>query len=124
MGQRQDNQAWKGIIMIKLIKLKLNNRSGETLAETLIAVLISALALVLLLSMITASSRLIQNGEAKIQEMYDGSKKIEQAEITPSDATVKINDNALDGLGEISVNVKLYKDADSSLSKYEYNPAS
>ena len=124
MGQRQDNQAWKGIIMIKLIKLKLNNRSGETLAETLIAVLISALALVLLLSMITASSRLIQNGEAKIQEMYDGSKKIEQAEITPSDATVKINDNALDGLGEILVNVKLYKDADSSLSKYEYNPAS
>ena len=124
MGQRQDNQAWKGIIMIKLIKSKLNNRSGETLAETLIAVLISALALVLLLSMITASSRLIQNGEAKIQEMYDGSKKIEQAEITPSDATVKINDNALDGLREISVNVKLYKDADSSLSKYEYNPAS
>ena len=123
MGQRQDNQAWKGIIMIKLIKSKLNNRSGETLAETLIAVLISALALVLLLSMITASSRLIQNGEAKIQEMYDGSKKIEQAEITPSDATVKINDNALDGLEEISVNVKLYKDADSSLSKYEYNPA-
>lgn len=110
--------------MIKLIKLKLNNRSGETLAETLIAVLISALALVLLLSMITASSRLIQNGEAKIQEMYDGSKKIEQAEITPFDATVKINDNALDGLEEISVNVKLYKDADSSLSKYEYNPAS
>ena len=124
MGQRQDNQAWKGIIMIKLIKSKLNNRSGETLAETLIAVLISALALVLLLSMITASSRLIQNGEAKMQEMYDGSKKIEQAEITPSDATVKINDNALDGLEEISVNVKLYKDADSSLSKYEYNPAS
>lgn len=124
MGQRQDNQDWKGIIMIKLIKSKLNNRSGETLAETLIAVLISALALVLLLSMITASSRLIQNGEAKMQEMYDGSKKIEQAEITPSDATVKINDNALDGLGEISVNVKLYKDADSSLSKYEYNPAS
>lgn len=124
MGQRQDNQAWKGIIMIKRIKSKLNNRSGETLAETLIAVLISALALVLLLSMITASSRLIQNGEAKMQEMYDGSKKIEQAEITPSDATVKINDNALDGLGEISVNVKLYKDADSSLSKYEYNPAS
>ena len=124
MGQRQDNQAWKGIIMIRRIKSKLNNRSGETLAETLIAVLISALALVLLLSMITASSRLIQNGEAKIQEMYDGSKKIEQAEITPSDATVKINDNALDGLEEISVNVKLYKDADSSLSKYEYNPAS
>lgn len=111
--------------MIKLIKSKLNNRSGETLAETLIAVLISALALVLLLSMITASSRLIQNGEAKMQEMYDGSKKIEQAEITPSDAaTVKIKDNALDGLGKISVNVKLYKDADSSLSKYEYNPAS
>ena len=124
MGQRQDNQAWKGIIMIKLIKSKLNNRSGETLAETLIAVLISALALVLLLTMITASSRLIQNGEAKMQEMYDGSKKIEQAEITPYDATVKINDNALDGLEEISVNVKLYKDADSSLSKYEYNPAS
>ena len=124
MGQRQDNQAWKGIIMIKLIKSKLNNRSGETLAETLIAVLISALALVLLLTMITASSRLIQNGEAKMQEMYDGSKKIEQAEITPYDATVKINDNALDGLGEILVNVKLYKDADSSLSKYEYNPAS
>ena len=124
MGQRQDNQAWKGIIMIKLIKSKLNNRSGETLAETLIAVLISALALVLLLTMITASSRLIQNGEAKMDEMYAGSAAIEQAEITPSDATVKINDNALDGLGEISVNVKLYKDADSSLSKYEYNPAS
>ena len=50
---------------------KLKSRSGETLAETLIAVLISALALVLLLTMITGSSRLIQNGEDKMKEMYE-----------------------------------------------------
>ncbi|MDO4482831.1 MAG: hypothetical protein Q4C14_08985 [Bacillota bacterium] len=108
--------------MIKGIRSKLNNCSGETLAETLIAVLISALALVLLFSMITASSRLIRNGEEKIDEMYDGSKKIEQktADVKPN-VTVIIEDK--DSLSiphfKMEVKVNVYTDDESSLTSYE-----
>lgn len=122
MGKRQDNQVRKGRTMIKGIRSKLNNCSGETLAETLIAVLISALALVLLFSMITASSRLIRNGEEKIDEMYDGSKKIEQktADVKPN-VTVIIEDK--DSLSiphfKMEVKVNVYTDDESSLTSYE-----
>ena len=101
---------------------KLKSRSGETLAETLIAVLISALALVLLLTMITGSSRLIQNGEDKMKEMYEGSIAIEQktAAVTKNvTMTIKDKNSLSTPLSDMTVTVNVYTDAESSLSSYE-----
>ena len=49
---------------------KLNNRSGESLAEVLVSVLISAVALVMLASMITSSTSMIEKSRASMKDNY------------------------------------------------------
>jgi hypothetical protein len=46
---------------------KLNNRRGETIAETLVALLISAIGMVLLASMIQSASRMIANSQEQVK---------------------------------------------------------
>ena len=57
--------------MIKKFKKKLNNRSGESISETLVALLISALALVMLAGAITSASRVIIKSRDKLDQYYD-----------------------------------------------------
>ena len=47
----------------KAVKRKLKSRCGESLAETLIALLIAAVALTMLASMISTSTKLIENSK-------------------------------------------------------------
>ena len=49
---------------------KLRSRRGESIAEVLVATLISAVALVLLASMIASSTNLIQRSENKLEAYY------------------------------------------------------
>lgn len=49
---------------------KLNSRTGETIAETLVALLISALALIMLAGAISTTSRIVTESENKMQEYY------------------------------------------------------
>ncbi len=58
-------QRWK-----KKMKKKLHNRRGDSIAEVLVALLISSLALVMLASMITSSARMITASKAKLNEYY------------------------------------------------------
>lgn len=58
-------------IFNKLI-IKTKNSSGETLAETLVGLLIAALATAMLASMITASKRMITNSMSTMKEFYSG----------------------------------------------------
>ena len=46
---------------------KINNRRGETIAETLVALLISAIGMVLLASMIQSASRMIANSQEQVK---------------------------------------------------------
>ncbi len=55
------------------IRRKLQNNRGDSIAEVLIALLISALALVMLASMITSSSRMILSSKAKMDAYYQES---------------------------------------------------
>ena len=56
--------------MKKQISAKLNSRSGESIAEVLVALLISALALVMLASMITSSVDLVTKSRQTMDAYY------------------------------------------------------
>lgn len=62
--------------MTRIVK-KLRCNAGESLAETLIAVLIIAVALTMLASMISSTSTLIKKGEETLNEYYTESEKLE-----------------------------------------------
>ena len=49
---------------------KLDNKDGDSIAEVLVALLISSLALVMLASMITSSSKMITTSKKKMQDYY------------------------------------------------------
>ena len=51
---------------------KLHSQAGETIAETLIALLISALALVMLAGAISTAARLIDRSEDVMEKYYEG----------------------------------------------------
>ena len=102
-----------GILIIKLIK----NKNGDTLAETLVSVLIVSLASALLASMIGAASRM--NLKAK---EYDG--QLDDAVITMTSAEIKqpVTVNMGENLSW-SVQCKTTRGGNNSaivLSSYEY----
>ncbi len=58
------------------IRRKLQATKGETIAEVLVSLLISSLALVMLATMIRASSNMILTSETKLEAYYDESIKL------------------------------------------------
>lgn len=60
----------------RLINSKLSSTAGESLAETLVSLLISALALVMLAGVITASTRIVSNSRDKLNRYYDSNEKL------------------------------------------------
>ena len=56
--------------MRKRIKRRLRSQDGETIAEVLIALLVSAIALMMLAQMVGASTDLILRGEKSMDEYY------------------------------------------------------
>jgi hypothetical protein len=55
---------------MKKLKHKLLNNTGETIAETLVALLISALALVMLAGAISSTAKMITTSDKKMGEYY------------------------------------------------------
>lgn len=53
--------------MMEKLKKKLNSQSGESLAETLVSVLIAALALVMLAGAMTAASGIVNRSKEKLE---------------------------------------------------------
>lgn len=78
----------------KAIK-KLHSQAGETIAETLLALLVSALAMVMLAGAISTAARLINRSETVMQAYYEGLNKLG----TPNTAGISISltdsDNAV-----------------------------
>ncbi|MBQ7614287.1 MAG: hypothetical protein IJU77_04525 [Butyrivibrio sp.] len=96
--------------MIEKLKKKLNSRSGETLSETLIALLISALALVMLAGAITAAMGSITRSRVKMKDYYDKS----EAAITggASTGSATIADGAGAGLTSKSYTITYYENSE------------
>ena len=59
------------------LRKKLHSQSGETIGETLVALLISSLALVMLASMITSTVNLVTKSEAKMNDYYKANTALE-----------------------------------------------
>lgn len=57
--------------MKQWMKRKLHSQAGESIGETLVAVLISALALVILAGAIGAATRIITRSNTAVKEHYD-----------------------------------------------------
>lgn len=91
---------------------KLRSSAGESIAETLVALLISALALVMLAGVIAASSRIVNSERSKLNTYYEKNEKIVKlnSELQgPVNITIKVTekDNSTTTVGTESV--KYYK---------------
>ena len=69
---------------------KLRSQSGESLAETLIAVLVIALAMTILAGMIGAAGNIVKTSEARMNEYYESNVKLETFSEEGDTATVNI----------------------------------
>ena len=57
--------------LLKRIQEKLTEKHGESIAETLIALLISCAGLLMLASMIASGTRVVQKSRAKLKDYYE-----------------------------------------------------
>ena len=74
--------------MKKRICKRLRSRAGETIAEVLIALLISSLALVILAQMISASTNMILSSEKTMKKYYEQNNVLAEQETSDKTATV------------------------------------
>lgn len=63
--------------MKRKLKKCLRSQAGETIAEVLVALLVSALALTMLATMITSTVKMVDIGKTKMSQYYDDSKILE-----------------------------------------------
>ena len=70
------------------LKRKIRSRKGDSIAEVLIALLISSLALVMLASMISSSGRMITTSQSVMEKYYAASSVMNNlnGETVPSEA--------------------------------------
>ena len=81
---------------MKRCKRKLRSRAGETLTETLVALLVAVIALAILAGMIMSSSNLIRNSRTRFDSYYEGNNALSSLENTVAGASVTISDGEND----------------------------
>ena len=81
--------------MIERIRSKLRGRSGETIGETLVALLISSLALVMLAGAISAAARMVTISKTAVKEYYVSSEDDDKTAIPTSSPIVDAITNAV-----------------------------
>ncbi len=74
--------------MMRDIKNKLRSRAGESIGETLVALLIAALALLMLAGAVSSASKIVTRNKAAMEEYY----------ATKQDTTMKAWDNLVNTL--------------------------
>ena len=70
---------------------KLKSNSGESIAETLVAVLIAAFALLMLAGTINTASNLITNSKAKLKTYYEGNNKLASGSAVDADRKATVS---------------------------------
>ena len=110
------------------LKCKLRNKAGETIAETLIALLIAAIALTMLAAMIASTVNVVTVSKDKIEEYYEKSVPLEQmvAEGTGgSSATVAFSAGNLSAEAEVVCYTnETFNSTDKAVSAYIIKPES
>ena len=107
----------------RLIK-KMNSTSGESIAETLVALLIASLALVILASMIQSTSNSIIKSKNKMNAYYTASANLENPDQTGLKVTIKETDTSKK-YGEIEIDNVKYQENTTFSNKpvLAYSPA-
>ena len=82
---------------------KLKSNSGESIAETLVAVLISAFALLMLAGTINTASNLITKGQDNLGKYYAANNNLAEHKTSSSSLTITVKDSAGSELEEGSV---------------------
>ncbi|MGF6376134.1 Tfp pilus assembly protein PilV [Clostridiales Family XIII bacterium PM5-7] len=103
--------------MSKLRK-KLLDKKGETLAEVLVAVLVSAAGMLLLSSIIMSSVRIVDKSNASMAVMYDGATAMELKDADQLiSAQISVTfDREIPKV--LSIPICIYKDDASNLVSY------
>ena len=73
---------------------KLRSRAGETLTETLVALLISALALLMLAGAVTSATRVITRSKDKMTQYYAADADLANRTAAGSSLNVELEDTA------------------------------
>lgn len=106
----------RSMIMNGRVKKKLFSQAGETIAETLIALLVSALALVMLAGAIGTAARIISQSETKMQQYYQANNTL----ASPGTGEEGKKGTATIGFTKSGGSIKLV-DTDSFSVKYTKN---
>ena len=93
-----------------MIKDKLSGQSGESISETLVALLIAALALVMLAGAISASVGAVNKGRAKLKDYYSVNETINRRGLSGSSVSGS----------NVSNGIKI-TDTSNSIKTQEYN---
>ena len=106
---------------MQYIAKKLRKDNGESLAEVLVAILISAVGMLMLSSLIYAASNIIEKGDVRIKEIYNGVNVMEEKKDSPM-----INQELIISSSERSVQVTIdvYHDEKSGLMSYKKHEVS
>jgi Tfp pilus assembly protein PilV len=87
---------------------KLRSRAGETLTETLVALLISVLALLMLAGAVTSATRVITRSKDKMTQYYAADAGLANRTAAGSSLNVELEDNADSSLS-LSIPVQTYE---------------
>ena len=105
---------------MKRMKQKLRARAGETLTETLAALLVGVIALAILAGMVMSSSKLIHKSRTWLSKYYTSDAALNRMADGGTSAEVDIKDeagNALrltDAQTDDSIDVLLFKNSENS----------
>jgi len=93
--------------MHKRILRKVKSRAGETIAEVLVALLISSVALVMLASMIASTTNMVTRSKDRMDDYYNANEELEK-QIGAGDVSfsIRISDEG-SSASEPSVNVTI-----------------
>ncbi len=90
---------------------KIKSNSGESIAETLIALLVAALGLIILASAINSTSNIITTSNNKIKEYNEKEKIVVQQKVESGTVTGKIsfnNEKVSYDSGSIDININIF----------------
>lgn len=107
--------------ILKTIKLKTTCSKGETLVESLAAILLIVISLLGFYSMLMASSEMMKTSNEIIKDFYENTNQLEQRKdsVLLTNGTVKITDEEYN---MAQIEVTMYKVEGNALTVYDVNP--
>ena len=106
------------------LKKKAYSKEGETIGEVLVALLISALALLMLAGAITSSSRIITTSKNTMNTYYSNAETVAKMDNNGYSGTMQISFTDTTNNNSISSSINYYKSGDGNQKLFAYKSAS